>query len=45
MLLSKAIGGEPTEPKHFWDIFEVNPEDTSFHIPINVPYSEVSIPM
>ncbi|KAF7321472.1 hypothetical protein MKEN_00667900 [Mycena kentingensis (nom. inval.)] len=22
MLLSKAIGGEPTEPKHFWNIFE-----------------------
>ncbi|KIY66916.1 hypothetical protein CYLTODRAFT_454937 [Cylindrobasidium torrendii FP15055 ss-10] len=22
MLLSKAIGGEPTEPKHFWKIFE-----------------------
>lgn len=23
MLLSKAIGGSPTEPKYFWNIFEV----------------------
>jgi hypothetical protein len=23
MLLSKAIGGLPTEPKYFWNIFEV----------------------
>jgi hypothetical protein len=22
MLISKSIGGEPTEPKHFWNIFE-----------------------
>ncbi|KAJ4483728.1 C-type lectin protein [Lentinula aciculospora] len=22
MLISKAVGGEPTEPKYFWDIFE-----------------------
>jgi len=25
MLLSKAIGGGPSEPSHFWDIFEVCP--------------------
>ena len=25
MLLSKAIGGGPSEPEHFWDIFEVCP--------------------
>ena len=24
MLLHKAIGGGPSEPKHFWNIFEVN---------------------
>lgn len=23
MLISKAVGGEPTEPKYFWNIFEV----------------------
>jgi len=43
MLLSKGVGGDPTEPKHFWNIFErgidphVDDPQTCHHVRHHLP--------